>query len=107
MTTFLCPSCRVRTEWDAGVEVPMMGGGVGAHLRMCEECASCAWCDEPFRRSHPAHDREHNTKSGRNSAAFVCLHCYALDVHNMTAVVQNDPDGTIRFSYRPDYGGAQ
>lgn len=105
MTTFLCPSCKVRTEWAAGVEVPMMGG-VGAHLRMCEECASCAWCDELFRRSHPAQDREHNTKSGRaDSAAFVCVHCYALDVHNMTAVVQPDADGTVRFSLID--GGAQ
>lgn len=100
MTTFLCHSCEVRTEWAAGVEAPT---GSGGHVRMCEDCASCVWCDEQFRRSHPAHDRERNTKSGRNSPAFVCSQCYVLDVHNMNAVVQ--PDGTLSLSRIS--GGAQ
>lgn len=109
MTTFECTCCDTRTEWSAGVEAPVSGKGKGT-IRMCEACAACAFCDEEFRRSHPAHMREHSTPGGRDdSAAFVCVHCYALtmptgaDVLGARVVVQ--PDGSLEFF--PLDGGAQ
>jgi len=103
MTTFICTCCDVRTEWGAGVQAPMTGEGRPS-IRICEECASCVWCDEWFRLSHPAHMREHNAPHGRDdSAAFICVHCYALVVHGMKVVIQ--PDGKPSMS--PLDGGAQ
>jgi len=48
--------------------------------------------------------REHNAPHGRDdSAAFICVHCYALVVHGMKVVIQ--PDGKPSMS--PLDGGAQ